>query len=161
MHVRMTRFTSWTLIAVVVAGSGLRAETHTFTPASVVATYSASHAPSLRIKSGDRVVTKTPDGAGEVGPIYIETAEPGDLIVVSIEKLDPASTVGTSASFMATNAFDPGGLSNRSAAPVQWEIDRARGVVSLDLRKVITNIDWVTRYSPPVYKLPLKPMLAS
>jgi acetamidase/formamidase len=66
-----------------------------------------------------------------------------------------------SPSFLASDAFDAGGLANKSAAPVPWTIDAAKGIVSLDLKQVIPNVDWTVRYSPPVYELPLKPMLGS
>jgi amidase len=112
-----------------------------------------------RIKSGARVVVTTAEGAATSGPYFIEGAEPGDLIVVSIEKLEPNRTTATSASFMVPTSFDAGGLSNKPAAPVPWTIDKANGTVSLDLKKVIPNVDWAARYSPPVYELPLKPML--
>lgn len=37
---------------------------HRFTPTSFYTTYSFAHPPALRIKPGDRVVTKTIDAAG-------------------------------------------------------------------------------------------------
>ena len=154
------RLLTATLVAVAAATASPRAETHRVTPTSVD-TYSAAHAPVLKMKSGDRVVTTTGEGLGQTGPFYIDGAEPGDLIVVSIEKLEPVRTTAMSASFLTTNAFDAGGLSNKNAAPVPWTIDVAKGVVTLDLKKVIPNIDWAARYSPPVYELPLKPVLGS
>jgi acetamidase/formamidase len=60
---------------------------------------------------------------------------------------------------MVPDSFDAGGLSNKAAAPVPWAIDTVKGVVSLDLKKVIPNVDWAARYTPPVYELPLKPAL--
>ncbi len=139
----------------------LRAETHRYTPALSYATYAAGHPPALRIKSGDHVVTTTLEGMAQTGPFFIENAEPGDLIVVSIEKLEPNKTTAMSASFMAAPAFDPGGLSNKNAPPVPWTIDKLKGVVRLDLKQVIPNVDWAARYSPPVYELPLRPVLGS
>jgi acetamidase/formamidase len=139
----------------------LRAETHRYTPALSYNTYAADHPPALRIKSGDRVVTTTCEGMAQTGPFFIEGAEPGDLIVVSIEKLEPNRATGMSSSFMATAAFDSGGLSNKNAPAVPWTIDKAKGVVRLDLKQVIPNIDWAARYSPPVYELPLRPVLGS
>jgi amidase len=112
-----------------------------------------------KIGSCDHIVTATVEGQAAVGPFFVDDAEPGDLIVVSIEKLAPNRTTATSASFMVPNSFDAGGLSNKAAAPVPWTIDAAKGVVSLDLKKVIPNIDWAARYSPPVYELPLAPAL--
>jgi amidase len=111
------------------------------------------------IRNGGRVVTTTAEGTAKTGPYIIEGAEPGDLIVVSIEKLETNRATGTSASVMTANAVMPG--LGTKGAPVTWTIDKARGVVSLELQKVIPNIDWATRYSPPIYEFPLKPMLGA
>ena len=93
----------------------LSAETHRLDPKQFHNTFSAAHAPVLRVKPGDRVVTKTVDAGGtdwdgksvamgpnpQTGPFYIEGAAPGDMLIVRIEKLeyeianvvDPAFTV--------------------------------------------------------------------
>jgi len=157
------------------ATSSVRAESHKFVPTVFYNTLSSGHPPALRIKSGERVITTTVDGAGVgadgktvahgpnpvTGPFYIEGAEPGDLIVVTIEKLQPNRTTGTSPSFMAAISFDPGALANKPAAAVPWTIDQAKGVVRLDLQGVIPNVKWGERYSPATYELPLRPMLGS
>ncbi len=49
------------ILALVVTSADLRAETHTFIPQQF---YSTSHPPALRIKPGDRVITKTIDAGG-------------------------------------------------------------------------------------------------
>src|SRR5260370_40849619 len=100
----------------VVAGSAeLRAETHRFTPTQFYNTWSFAHPPALRIKPGDRVVTKTIDAAGvdwngktvapgpnpQTGPFYVEGAEPGDLLVVTIEKLETNRAGGYSGSLLS------------------------------------------------------------
>jgi len=164
-----------TVLGLAAAPMGLRAETQHLAPTVFYNTLSATHPPVLRIKSGDRVVTTTVDGAGagadgktvakgsnpQTGPFYIEGADPGDLIVVTIEKLAPNRTEGTSPSVMAASAIDSGGLANKAAARVPWTIDMAKGVVRLDLSSVIRNVDWRTRYSSSLYELPLRPMLGS
>ena len=151
------------------------AESHKFVPTVFYNTFSSAHPPALRIKSGERVLTATLDEAGAgadgktvaqgphpvTGPFYIEGAEPGDLIVISIEKLQPNRTTGMSPSFMAAASFDPGALANKPAPPVPWTIDQAKGVVRLDLQGVIPNVKWGERYSPAIYELPLRPMLGS
>src|SRR5437868_3656710 len=90
------------LLTALATPARLGAETHQFIPSVFYNTYSFAHPPALRIKSGDRVVTKTIDAGGvdwngktvasggnpETGPFYIEGAEPGDVIVVTIEKLE-------------------------------------------------------------------------
>jgi acetamidase/formamidase len=164
-----------TLLALVAGTASLRAETYRFAPEVFHNTISAEHPPALRIKSGDRVITTTVDDAGadasgktvakgpnpQTGPFYIEGAEPGDLIVVTIEKLEPNRTTGLSPSVMASSSIDSGGLSNKAAARVPWTIDKAKGVVRLDLPSVIPNVNWAERYSAPMYELPLRPMLGS
>ncbi|HWW86409.1 MAG TPA: hypothetical protein VNZ26_22600, partial [Vicinamibacterales bacterium] len=89
-------------LAVVLNSPLLGAETHRFIPERFYPTYSSEHAPALRIKPGDRVITKTIDAGGvdwngksvaagpnpETGPFYIEGAEPGDELVVTFEKIE-------------------------------------------------------------------------
>ena len=86
-----------------------------------------AHPVALKIKSGDRVVTTTVDDTGvgadgqavakvsnpQTGPFFIEGAEPGDMIVVSIEKLEPNRLSGLSPSFMAANL-----VCRRDAEPI-------------------------------------------
>ena len=57
----------------------------------------------MRIRPGDRVVTRTIDARGgdhtgtrvargpnpQTGPFYVEGAEPGDVLVVRLEKIEP------------------------------------------------------------------------
>ncbi len=120
-------------------------------------TVAASPAP-VHLKNGAHLIA-TADVHATTGPYFVEGAEPGDLVAVAIETLEPKGATATSPSFMSANAFDAGALANKPAAPVTWTIDRARRIVSLDLRKIMPNVDWAARYSPPVYELPLKPTL--
>lgn len=76
-------------------------ETHRVQPDRYYTTFSFAHPPVARIKPGDRVVTSTLDArgrdksgkivldAGNVlsGPFYIEGAQPGDTLVVRLEKV--------------------------------------------------------------------------
>ena len=151
-----------------------RPEARKYVPAVYYDTFIA-HPVALKIKSGDRVVTTTVDdtGAGadgqavakasnpQTGPFYVEGAEPGDMIVVSIEKLDPNRLSGLSPSFMAANSFVAGTLGNRDAPRVTWTIDKDKGVVRLDLSAAMPNVDWHQRFISPTIELPLRPMLGS
>src|SRR4030088_1840338 len=116
------------LATIVVTASALvRAETHQFTPTVFYNTYSFAHPPALRIKPGDRVVTKTIAAGGvdwngksaasggnpETGPFYIEGAEPGDVIVVTIEKLETNRASAYSSSLLAPYTVDPRALAAR------------------------------------------------
>ena len=129
-------------------------------------TYSFAHPPALRIKPGDRVVTRTIDAAGtdldgksvasgpnpQTGPFFIEGAEPGDMLVVSIEKIETNRAMAYSSSLLAPYAVDPGAIAtrvDREPRRVTWTIDKARGVARLDQADV----------QPGGIELPLRPML--
>jgi acetamidase/formamidase len=144
----------------------LAAETHRFVPQQFYNTYSFAHPPALRIKSGDRVITKTIDAAGtdwngksvasgpnpQTGPFYIEGAEPGDMLVVTFEKLETNRTMAYSSSLLAPYAVDPGAIAgrvDREPRRLTWTIDSARGVARLDQADV----------QPGGLELPLRPML--
>jgi amidase len=148
------------------ASPGIRAETHTFIPTVYYNTYSFAHPPALRIKPGDRVVTKTIDAAGvdwngksvasggnpETGPFYIEGAEPGDMIVVTIEKLETNRASAYASSLLAPYTVTPQAIAarvDRDAKRTTWTIDKARGVARLDQIEL----------QPGGIELPLKPML--
>jgi acetamidase/formamidase len=111
-------------------------------------------APARRIKPGTRIVTWTEDcydGAvtkpGQIpskvqlpfhdnpqtGPFFIEGAEPGDTLAISIEKLEPARDYGISSSFPgfgALNATDRTAMLGADLPETVWfyQVDRARGV---------------------------------
>ena len=129
--------------------------------AVLLCSVAAAPPPARTIKAREHVVFRTAESAEPAGPYLIEGAEPGDLLVVTIEKLEPHDTTGTSPSVMADNVFDAGGLSNRAAPTVPWTINKAKGTVSLDLRMVIPRVDWAARYTPPVYELPLAPVVTA
>ena len=141
-------------------------QAHRFTPTTFYTTYSFAHPPALRIKPGDRVITKTIDAAGvdwtntsvspggnpETGPFYIEGAEPEDMLVVTIDKIEPNRATGYSGSLLAPYATTPQAIAartDRDAKRMIWNIDRSKGIVSLDS----------TDIAPAHLELPLKPML--
>jgi acetamidase/formamidase len=155
-------FVVWWLLAAIPLG----AETHRFVPQTFYNTYSFAHPPALRIKPGDRVVTKTIDASGvdwngksvasgpnpQTGPFYIEGAEPGDMIVVTIEKVETNRTMAYSSSLLAPYTVDPAAIAarvDREGRRVTWTIDKARGVARLDQLEV----------QPGGLELPLRPML--
>jgi amidase len=144
----------------------LAAETHRFVPQQFYNTYSFAHPPALHVKAGDRVITKTIDAAGtdwngksvasgpnpQTGPFYVEGAEPGDMVVVTFEKLETNRTMAYSSSLLAPYAVDPGAIAarvDREARRLTWTIDSARGVARLDQADV----------QPGGLELPLRPML--
>jgi amidase len=162
----MKSFTLSVIVVLCVASARMAADTHTFVPTTFYNTYSFAHPPALRIKPGDHVVTKTIDAGGvdwngksvasggnpETGPFYIEGAEPGDMLVVTIEKLETNRASAYSSSLLAPYTVDPGAIAarvDRDPKRVTWTIDKARGVARLDQADV----------QPGGIELPLKPML--
>ncbi len=158
------------------AAADLSADTHRFIPTLFHTTFSSAHSPVLRIKSGDRVITTTVDDMGtdasgktiaqgpnpQTGPFYIEGAEPGDLLVVTIEKLEPNRATGMSTSFMTPTAVAAGAFSSRvDTRRVSWIIDKAKGTVRFDLQAANPNTDWMTRFSSPAFEMPLRPTLGA
>jgi amidase len=161
----------WFVVSIIAALCGTTApaqspQTHRFTPTTFYTTYSFAHPPALRIKPGDRVITKTIDAAGvdwndksvsgggnpQTGPFYIEGAEPEDMLVVTIEKIEPNRGTGYSGSLLAPYATTPQAISartDREAKRMIWNIDKTKGTVSLDS----------TDITPAHLELPLKPML--
>jgi len=136
----------------VLASIGAAAQTpapRTFIPERFYNTFSFAHPPAMRIKPGERIATKTADAAGvdwngkqvaqgpnpQTGPFYVEGAEPGDMLVVSIEKIEINRNTAYSSSLLAPYAVDPATLSarvDREPRRVNWLIDRAKGTVRLD-----------------------------
>jgi amidase len=161
------RCTSAVAAVILVTGAtSAGADTHQFIPQAFYNTYSFAHPPALHIKPGDRVVTKTADASGvdwngktvaqgpnpQTGPFYVEGAEPGDALVVTIVRLETNRATAYSSSLLAPYAIDPGAIAARvDRAPLRttWTIDKARGVARLDQAEV----------QPGGIELPLKPML--
>jgi acetamidase/formamidase len=150
----------------VLLATAAQAETHTFVPTQFYNTYSFAHPPALHIKSGDRVLTKTIDAEGvdwngkqvaprgnpETGPFYIDGAEPGDVIVVTLNKLETNRAMAFSQSLLSPYTTDPTAIdarTDRNPKRLTWTIDKAKGVATLDQTDV----------QPGGITLPLKPML--
>jgi len=123
----------------------------------------------LHVKPGDRVVTKTIDAGGvdwngksvaqgpnpETGPFYIDGAEPGDMLVVAIVRVETNRTTAYSSSLLAPYTVDPGAIAaraDREPKRVTWTIDKAKGVARLDQTSG-------GEIQPGGIELPLKPML--
>lgn len=154
-----------TAAVVLLTVSGLRADTHRFSPTQFYNTYSFAHPPALRVKSGDRVITRTLDASGvdedgkqvgqgpnpQTGPFYVEGAEPGDMLVVTFHRIELNRDTAYSGSLLAPYAADPaaiGSRQDREAKRVNWRLDRAAGRATLDEPGMT-----------PAITLPLRPML--
>jgi amidase len=138
--------------------------THTYLPERFYGTFSGAHPPALRIKPGDRVITKTVDAGGadwngqqvaegpnpQTGPFFVEGAEPGDMLVVSIDKIETNRVTAYSGSLLAPYAVDPASLLarvDREPRRATWLLDKAKGVARLDGPEL------------GALELPLRPML--
>jgi len=139
------------LVLVILAGVVLTgtcwAETHRFEPRQFYNTFSADHPPALRIKPGDHVVTYTIDAGGidskgvqrgrrpnpEIGPFYIEGAEPGDTLVVHLLRLetnrDRLFGFGARPTPLTRPFCAPRPCARRSAP---WQIDKQKGIAFMD-----------------------------
>lgn len=155
------------LVATIVPPAPVAAETHRFTPTVYYGTFSFAHPPVLRIRPGDRVITKTIDAGGsdengrqvasvgpnpETGPFYIEGAEPGDMLIVTFEKIETNRKTAFSGTALAPYTVDPQALLQRQpgqAPRANWTIDKAKGVARLENAELM----------PPIIELPLRPML--
>lgn len=93
---------------------------HRFKPTHYFNTL-GSHEPVLSIAVGDTVITTTVDAGGkdasnkqvtaggnpQTGPFYVEGAQPGDRLVVTLDKLTPNRSYGYSGKVLAANVVDP------------------------------------------------------
>ena len=131
------------------AGVAQTPAVHTFTPERFYNTFSGAHPPALRIKPGDRVITKTIDAGGtdwngksvaqgpnpQTGPFFIEGAEPGDMIAVTFTKMEINRTTAYSGGALAPYTVTPGSILNRTERQpprANWILDKASGMARLD-----------------------------
>jgi acetamidase/formamidase len=134
--------------------------THRFAP-TVYHNTIGSHAPVLRIADGDSVVTTTADARGwdaggervappanpMTGPFFVEGAEPGDALAVTIDRLTPTREWGWTQSVVAANTVEPGFVRELPAPRfTRWRIDREAGTVALEeppaaLRDLVLPLD--------------------
>src|SRR4051812_6719846 len=162
----MKIFAAAILATALMSPARLSAETHQSIPTIFYNTYSFAHPPALRIKPGDRVVTKTIDAAGvdwngktvgagpnpETGPFYIEGAEPGDMLAGTFEGIETNRPMAYSASLLAPYAVDPQAIAartDRDPRRVTWTIDKTKRTARLDQAEL----------QPGGLELPLRPML--
>jgi len=142
--------------------------THHFQPTHYHTTI-GSHEPVLRIAPGDTVTTTTVDAGGQdasgqritprgnpmTGPFYIEGAEPGDTLVVHLDKLTPNRPLGWTRRMVAANVVDPDYIPQLpwpaadDSGLADWRVDLNAGtVVPVDPPAALANL-----------VLPLRPMV--
>lgn len=118
---------------------------HRFVPT----TYSnvmATLPPVLTVASGDTIVTTTLDAAGfdhdgvqkaprgnpMTGPFAVEGAEPGDAIIVTIDRMTPNRATGWTYSPLSQQVVDPRTVADLPKSErFEWAIDAGRGTVTL------------------------------
>jgi amidase len=123
-----------------------------------------SHEPVLQIGDGDTVVTTTVDAMGkdptdtqitpsgnpQTGPFYVTEAEPGDTLVVQLDRISPSRTIGYTSTVVASNVVDPSYVRELPEQDLaEWHVDHERGTATLIKPK--TKLGGLT--------IPLAPML--
>jgi acetamidase/formamidase len=142
--------------------------THRFEPTRYY-TAMGTYEPVLHIQDGDTIITTTVDASGrdarneevaprgnpQTGPFYVEGAEPGDTLVVKLDRIVPNRPTGWSGSVVAPNVVDPHYVptlprsEEGSWIRADWDIDAAAGTATL--AAPATKLGRLT--------LPLEPML--
>jgi len=119
---------------------------HEFIPTIFYRQFSASSPPVLKIAPGDTVHTATVDAGGtdehgtkrvlggnpETGPFYIETAWPGDTLVVHFNRIRLNRDYAISDDAIVERALDPG-MSVKmkdTGKSVRWHLDLQRGIAT-------------------------------
>ena len=141
---------------------------HHFVPDHYFTTM-GSHEPVLSIDDGDTVITTTVDARGVdarskqvtergnpmTGPFYVRGAQPGDRLVVTLDKLKPNRAHGWTRKIVAPNVVDPEFV---PAQPVfaddnvlaTWAVDTRAGTATL-IDPADTDLGRVS--------LPIRPMV--
>jgi acetamidase/formamidase len=138
---------------------------HDFTPTTFYRQFSALNAPVLHVEPGDTIHTTTVDAGGtdekgvrrilggnpETGPFYIETAEPGDTLVVHLNRVRLNRDWAISDDDLVPRAVDTEWSVKMKDAgrSVRWHLDTARGVATVE--KPGEHLK--------DYSVPLRPML--
>ena len=137
--------------------------THRFAP-SVFHNAIGLGAPVLRIADGDTVITTTLDAVGVdhhgvqragppnpmTGPFFVETAEPGDALQITIVRMTPNREMGWTFTPIAPNVVDPLAATKLPERQrVEWKIDRQAGTVRLAEPPARLK-DWVLDLAPMI-----------
>ena len=141
---------------------------HRFNPTHYFTTI-GRHEPVLTIAGGDSVITTTvcaggkdasdeqitPRGNPMTGPFYVEEAEAGDTLAVTLDSLIPNRAYGWTRKMVAANVVDPEYTpelpwpADAASVYADWRVDLDVGTVTLE--EPATSLDGLS--------LPLNPML--
>ena len=151
------------LLVLCLAAAPAGAETHRFTPTVGHPTF-AARAPVLTVRPGDVLESESLWGEwyekaggkwpGEVGPIAIEGAEPGDTLVVEILKVRPNRPTAVSTQGGRFGALVP----DQGTAFLNDTFPRGRYVWRLDRERMTGTVDLPGSRMKSV-TIPLRPML--
>jgi amidase len=138
---------------------------HEFKPTAFHREFSAAAAPVLSIAPGDTVHTTTVDAGGEdekgvrrvlggnpqTGPFFVETAAPGDTLVVHLTKLKLNRDWAVSDDAVVDRGLDReiAVAMKDTGKTVRWHLDTQHGIATPE-----RAAEHLTRYS-----IPLRPML--
>jgi amidase len=138
---------------------------HEFTPTIFHRQFSATNKPVLTVSPGDTIHTTTVDAGGkdekgvtrvlggnpETGPFYVETAVPGDTLVVHLTRLRLNRDFAESDDFLVGRAVDSelAVKMKDGGKTIRWHLDIQRGVATPD--KPGEHLKQ--------YTVPLRPML--
>jgi acetamidase/formamidase len=119
---------------------------HTFIPQHYY-TALGTYDPVLTVDAGDSISTTTVDargrdGNGEIitergnpmtGPFAVQGAEPGDTLVVTLDRLYPNRTYGWTATKIAPNVLEPGYVPqfNDDVDLAEWQVDFDKDTIRL------------------------------
>jgi len=141
------RTTSWTATRIPAKRAG-PPQRHEFVPTTFHREFSASTPPVLHIWPGDSVHTTTVDAGGtdekgvtrslggnpQTGPFYVETAMPGDVLVVRLNRVRLNRDWAISDDGIVSRALNPDFAVKMKDGfkDVRWRLDRQRGVAMLE-----------------------------
>ena len=151
------------VLLVLVAPPVASAETHRLMPTTGHSTF-AVRAPILTVKPGDVLESQTLWGEwyekaagkwpGEVGPIAVEGADPGDTLVVEVLKVRPNRDTAVSTQGGSFGALVP----DRGTAMLNEPFPRGRYVWQLDRQRMTGRLD-LPESAIKSITVPLRPML--
>ena len=119
--------------------------THSLTPTKLHNSI-GSHAPALTIASGDTVMAATADAHGfdwrgekiadrpnpMTGPFFIEGAEPGDALLITIRNIRMTRKTGWTFNVLSPNVVDPNAVQRfPERRKTEWLIDPEKGRAQL------------------------------
>ena len=121
---------------------------HEFAPSIFYREFSALHTPVLTVSPGDTIHTSTVDASGadetgqrrslggnpQTGPIYVESATPGDTLVVHLTRLRLNRDYALSDDAIVARGLDSGLAVKMQdgGKTVRWHLDLSKGLASLE-----------------------------